>query len=161
MNILFGTILICTAAVWLWSTLPNAEWRRASYAAAIQTLKFTLPRVLVALLGAGFFADLLPADLVRSYLGQDAGLSALALAMLLGPLTPGGAFVSFAIGAAALKAGAGVLPVLVYVTAWSLFSLTKLLSYELSFMGRQATMMRLAVSLPIPLLLAALAGQVI
>ena len=161
MNILIGTVLIGTAALWLWSSLPNAQWRRASYAAAFQTLKFTLPRVVVALLGAGFFAELLPAEAVQRYLGQEAGLSALALAMLCGPVTPGGAFVSFAIGAAALKAGAAPLPVIVYVTSWSLFSVTKLMSYELSFMGRQATLTRLMVSLPIPVVLAAVAAQLI
>jgi len=159
MNIVIGTVLIGVAAIWLWSTLPNAEWRRASYAASFHTLKFTVPRVLVALLGAGFFAELLPEQAVQHYLGQDAGLRAVFVAILLGPLTPGGAFVSFAIAAAALKAGAAPLPAIIYVTSWSLFSTTKIFSYELAFMGWQATLIRLFVSLPIPFVLAVLAGQ--
>lgn len=157
MNILIGTLLIGAAALWLWSYLPNSDWRRASYAASLDTFLFTAPRVLVALLGAGFFAELLPEDQVRRLLGSEAGLTAVFLAIALGPLTPGGAFVSFAIGAAALKAGASPVAAIAYVTSWSLFSTTKIFAYELSFMGRQATLMRILVSLPVPFAIAGLA----
>lgn len=157
MNILIGTVLIGAAAVWLWSYLPNSDWRHASYEASLDTFLFTAPRVLVALLGAGFFAELLPEDQVRRLLGSEAGMTAVLLAIALGPLTPGGAFVSFAIGAAALKAGASPVAAIAYVTSWSLFSTTKIFAYELSFMGRQATLTRIMVSLPVPFVIAALA----
>ncbi|ART99741.1 hypothetical protein [Yoonia vestfoldensis] len=157
MNILIGTILIGGAALVLWWRLPNQTWRRASYRAALDTFMFTAPRVLVALLGAGFFAELLPADQVRALLGEDAGIAAIVLAIALGPLTPGGAFVSFAIGAAALKAGASPVATIGYVTSWSLFSMTKIFAYELSFMGRKATLTRILISLPVPFVVAAFA----
>ncbi|MEM0950128.1 MAG: hypothetical protein AAGK37_22230 [Pseudomonadota bacterium] len=161
MNILVGTLLIGVAAIWLWSRLPNAAWRAASYRAALDTLYFTSPRILVALLGAGFFAELLPEQQVRALLGRDAGLLAVGLAILLGPLTPGGAFVSFAIAAAALKAGAAPVPAIAYVTSWALFSTTKIFAYELAFMGRQLTLTRILVSLPVPFVVAALAAQLL
>lgn len=161
MNILIGTILIGAGAIWLWTKLPNEDWRQASYAASLDTLLFTAPRVVVALLGAGFFAELLPAEEVRSLLGQEAGFSAVLLAIAAGPVTPGGAFVSFAIGAAALKAGAGPVAVLAYVTSWSLYSMTKIFAYELAFMGRPATLTRLLVSLPVPFSVAAIAFMVL
>ncbi|KUP95066.1 hypothetical protein [Tritonibacter horizontis] len=158
MNILIGTVLITVAAIWLWCKLPNDDWRRASYRASYDTLLFTAPRILVALLGAGFFAELLPADQVRQVLGAEAGVSAVLLAIALGPITPGGAFVSFAIAAAALKAGAAPVAAVAYVTSWSLFSMTKIFAYELSFMGRSATLSRILVSLPVPFAVAALAA---
>jgi uncharacterized membrane protein YraQ (UPF0718 family) len=157
MNILIGTVLIGAAAVWLWLKLPNAAWRQAAREASRDTFWFTAPRVLVALLGAGFFAELLPEDQVRRFLGDDAGFGAIVLAVALGPLTPGGAFVSFAIAAAALKTGAAPVAAIAYVTSWSLFSTTKIFAYELSFMGRQATVMRILVSLPVPFVVAGLA----
>ena len=40
-----------------------------------------------------------------------------------------------------------------YVTGWSLFSMTKVLAYELPLLGRRAMLLRLAVSWPVPLLL--------
>lgn len=154
MNILIGTVLIGTAAFCLWLRLPNAEWRRASWHASLDTLSFTAPRVLVALLGAGFFAELLPKDQARQLLGTEAGFAGVTLAIALGPLTPGGAFVSFAIGAAALNAGASPVAAIAYVTSWALFSTTKILSYELSFMGRRVTLTRILVSLPVPFIIA-------
>ena len=161
MNILIGTVLIGGAALWLLTILPNAEWRQAAGRATWETAKFTLPRIFVALLGAGFFAELLPEDRVRALFGAESGILSLVLAAALGPITPGGAFVSFAIGAAALKAGAAPLPVLVYVTSWTLFSLSRLLAYELPFMERDGTQLRVLVSLPLPLIVAILAGFVL
>lgn len=158
MNILIGTVLIGAGALWLWLQLPNEEWRKASYRASLDTFLFTAPRVIVAVLGAGFFAELLPEDQVRQLLGSEAGITGVLLAIALGPLTPGGAFVSFAIGAAALKAGASPVAAIAYVTSWSLFSTTKIFAYELSFMGRQATMVRIIVSLPIPFVIAGIAS---
>lgn len=156
MNILLGSLIIWAAALWLWRRLPDARWRVAALRASRATLAFTLPRVVVALIGAGCFAELLPQDRVQHWFGAQAGLAGLALAIALGPVTPGGAFVAFAIAAAALKAGAAPLAAIAYVTAWALFSLTKLLAYELPLMGREATLVRLAVSWPVPLLVAGL-----
>ena len=157
MNVLIGTILIGAGALWLWSKLPNAEWSRAAYHASYDMLCFTAPRILVALLGAGFFAELLPEDSVRRLLGEEAGVLAVLLAVGLGPITPGGAFVSFAIAAAALKTGAAPVAAIAYVTSWSLFSTNKIFAYELPFMGRQATLIRILVSLPVPFLVAGMA----
>lgn len=161
MNILIGTMLIGGAAVWLWTVLPNAEWRAAAGRAALSTLTFTGPRVVVALLGAGFFAELLPPEQVQRFFGAEAGAAGVVLAIALGPLTPGGAFVSFAVGAAALKAGAAPVMALAYVVSWSLFSMTKLLAYELPLMGRSAMATRLLVSLPVPFVVAGLATLVL
>ena len=161
MNLLIGTVLIWAAALWLWRTLPDAAWRGAALRASRDTALFTLPRVVVALLGAGFFAELLPEEAVRRWLGAEAGLAGVSIAVALGPLTPGGAFVSFAVAAAALKAGAAPLAAMAYVTSWSLFSLTKIFAYELPFMGRGATAIRLLVSLPVPFAVAAMAQAVL
>jgi hypothetical protein len=76
-------------------------------------------------------------------------------------MTPGGAFVSFAVGAAALKAGAAPVMALAYVVSWTLFSTTKVFAYELPLMGRSATATRLLVSLPVPFVVAGLATLVL
>ncbi|OWU75061.1 hypothetical protein ATO3_08920 [Marinibacterium profundimaris] len=124
-------------------------------AATKATLAFTLPRIVVALVGAGLFAELLPDDQVQAFFGADGGWKGILLAACLGPPTPGGAFVSFAIGAAALKAGASVPAVLTYVTSWALFSTTKILTYEIPMMGARAMWLRVALSWPIPFIVGA------
>ena len=100
----------------------------------------------------------MPADRIEALFGEGAGARALILATLLGPVTPGGAFVSFALAAAALKVGATPAAALAYVTSWSLFSLTKLLAYEMPLMGLRLMALRCAVSVPIPLVVGALAA---
>ncbi|MBB95856.1 MAG: hypothetical protein CML68_14845 [Rhodobacteraceae bacterium] len=160
MNIVIGTVLLLGLAGWFWLKLgPDA--RPEALSRTRSTLAFTLPRIVVALVGAGLFAELLPPDRVQALFGEDGGWKAILLAALLGPPTPGGAFVSFAIGAAALKAGASIPAVLAYVTSWSLFSITKILVYEIPMMGSRAMWLRVALSWPFPLAVGGLALMLI
>ena len=156
MNILIGTILLFGLAIWFWARL-GPDRRPEALAAAKSTLAFTLPRIVVALVGAGLFAELLPEDEVQALFGAGGGIRGILLAAALGPPTPGGAFVSFAIGAAALKAGASVPAVLAYVTSWALFSMTKILTYEIPMMGARVMWLRVALSWPIPLIVGGVA----
>lgn len=158
MNILIGTLLLLALAALAWRKLATPPRRREALAATASLAAFTLPRLFTAMIGAALLAELMPADRIEALFGSGAGLAALLLATALGPLTPGGAFVSFALAAAALKMGATPAAALTYVTSWSLFSLTKLLAYELPFMGLRTMALRLAISLPIPLAVGGLAG---
>ena len=111
-----------------------------------------LPALTVGILGAGFVAALLPPELAQTYLGDGAGVTGYALAYVIGALTPGGPVVGFALGAAAIKAGASVSIVVVYVTAWALVSLNRLLIWELATVPRKVIIERLIVSAPVPIL---------
>ncbi|SIO08157.1 hypothetical protein [Vannielia litorea] len=157
MNILIGTVLLLGLAALAWARLATGANRRAALSGTARLAGFTLPRLLVAMIGAALLAELMPADRIEALFGADAGLRALLLATLLGPITPGGAFVSFALAAAALKAAATPAAAITYVTSWSLFSLTKILAYEIPFMGTRTMALRLAISLPVPLVVGALA----
>lgn len=152
MNVLIGTVLLVAAAIWLWHKLPDEAARTRARFEAIQLARFIFPRITLALIGAAMFAELLPAEAIRDLFGSDAGLLGLALAVLIGPLTPGGAFVCFAIAAAALQVGAAEGAVAGYVTSWALFSMTKTLAYEVPMLGFDLTFRRFAMSLPIPFL---------
>lgn len=155
MNILIGTVLIWGAAAWairhLHRTAPEA--RPELYRRAGQTFLFMLPRLAVGLIGAGFLAALLPEAFVQRWLSAQSGLQGILLATGFGVLTPGGPFVAFAIGASALKAGAGAGALVAYVTSWSLVSMVRTLSYEVPLMGRRFTLLRVLISLPAPILL--------
>ncbi len=111
-----------------------------------------LPALTVGILGAGFVAALLPPELAETYLGDGAGASGYAIAYVIGVLTPGGPVVGFALGAAAIKAGASVPIVVVYVTAWALVSLNRLLIWELATVPKKVIIERLIVSAPVPIL---------
>ena len=60
--------------------------------------------------------------------------------------------VGFAIGAAALKGGAGAPQVIAYSTAWSLFTVQRLLNWEMPMMAARFVWLRVVVSLPLPFL---------
>ena len=155
MNILIGTVLLWALALAMLTrlrrTAPDtvAELR----ARALSTMGFMVPRLVVGLIGAGFMAELLPVGRIEQVFGESAGLSGIGLASVFGALTPGGPFVAFAIGAAALKAGAGWAALMAYVTAWSVMNLNRSIAYELPLMGRRFLLLRSAISLPLPLLL--------
>ncbi|MFK7791445.1 MAG: hypothetical protein AB8B88_02125 [Devosiaceae bacterium] len=110
-----------------------------------------LPALTVGILGAGFVAALMPPELAQDYLGEGAGASGYAIAYVIGALTPGGPVVGFALGAAAVKAGASVPIVMVFVTSWALVSLNRLLIWELATVPRRVIIARLLVSAPVPI----------
>ncbi|HEY0568589.1 MAG TPA: hypothetical protein VGD13_10775 [Xanthobacteraceae bacterium] len=113
-----------------------------------------LPRLLVGVVGSGFIAELLPRDLMARWLGPDSGFVGILLATLGGALTPGGPVVGFAIGAAALKGGAGAPQVIAFSTAWALFAVQRLFFWELPVMPARLVWVRAAAALPLPFLAA-------
>jgi uncharacterized membrane protein YraQ (UPF0718 family) len=157
MNILIGTILLWALALLMLRRLKTQapESLPVVYARGKSTFLFMVPRIFIGLIGAGFLAELLPVDQIDRYFGANSGLAGVLLATLFGAATPGGPFVAFAIGAAALKAGAGWAPLIAYVTSWSVMNLNRSIAYELPFMGRRFLLFRSAASLPLPILLGA------
>jgi hypothetical protein len=79
------------------------------------------------------------------------------LATIGGAVTPGGPVVGFAIGAAALKGGAGAPQVVAYTTAWALFAIHRLVLYEVPMMPPRVVWLRALVCLPLPFIAAATA----
>ena len=116
-----------------------------------------LPRLLVGIIGAGFIARLLPGDAVLALLGPESGWTGVTLAAVAGALTPGGPVVGFALGGAAAKAGAGLPQLMAFVTGWSLYTLNRVLVWEVPTMPGWFVRLRVLVSLPFPFVAAALA----
>jgi len=113
-----------------------------------------LPRIAIGMVGSGFIAELLPSKLIPTWLGAETGTPGLALATLLGALTPGGPVVGFSIAAAALKSGAGAPQIIAYTIAWALFALPRMLVFEIPSMPARVVWLRAAVSLPLPFIAA-------
>ncbi len=159
MIFLFFTILLYAIA----GTLLAVAWLRRDGSGG-KALRRTwrefrklLPRLAVGVIGAGYLARLLPEDTVIALLGPGSGWAGIGFACLSGALTPGGPVVGFSLGAAALKAGAGLPQIVAYVTAWSLYTLNRMLIWELPIMPRSFILRRIVVSLPLPVLAAAFA----
>lgn len=158
MNILIGTVLLWALALELLRRLrrQDAQALAPVFARTREMMIFMIPRIFVGLVGAGFMAELLPVGQIDRYFGAGSGAGGMVLATVLGAATPGGPFVAFAIGAAALKAGAGWAALMAYVTSWSVVNLNRSFAYELPLMGRRFLLIRSLVSLPLPLILGGL-----
>lgn len=116
-----------------------------------------LPRIGIGVIGSGYIAEVLPKALIAPWLGPESGLTGVLIATLGGALTPGGPVVGFAIGAAALKGGAGAPQVIAYSTAWALYAVHRMVLYEVPMMPPRVVWLRALASLPLPFIAAAMA----
>ena len=156
-----GVNLIIDIALWIIVLALGLALILRSHSLFLDSLRFALreflmllPRIAIGMIGSGFIAEILPSALIPSWLGAETGTSGLALATVLGALTPGGPVVGFAIATAALKSGAGIPQVIAYSVAWALFALPRVLIYEIPMMPPRVVWLRVVVSLPLPFLAA-------
>ena len=154
-------VLVFSALLWViaaWLLLIAHRRKDGSAKAGLRDARVDfmhlLPRLAVGVIGAGFIARAMPQDIVTQWLGPNSGVGGVTMAALAGALTPGGPVVGFALGAAALKAGAGLPQVMAYVTGWSLFTINRVLVWEVPTMPVRFIVLRMLVSLPFPFLVA-------
>jgi uncharacterized membrane protein YraQ (UPF0718 family) len=146
--------LALTAAVRSKTLFREGAWEGA------RDFVVLIPRVLIGVVGSGYIAAVMPQDLITGWIGPNSGLLGITIAALCGAVTPGGAVVGFAVGAAALKGGAGAPQVIAYTTAWSLYTIQRLINWEIHMMAARVVWLRAAISLPLPFL-AAIAAMLI
>ncbi len=116
-----------------------------------------VPRMLCALVAAGFIAQLIPKQAISSLLGADAGLLALPVAAAVGLIVPAGPVIAFPIAVVFAKAGASVPALVTFITSWSLFAMHRILIYELPLLGPSFLRLRAASVALMPFLAGALA----
>ncbi len=109
-----------------------------------------IPRMPIALIGAGFLAELLPQEQISGWIGAESGFSGVLIAVGLGALVPSGPIISFPIAIALMHLGAGVPQLVAFLTAWSLFALNRMLIWEAPLMGWSFVSRRIVVSIPGP-----------
>jgi uncharacterized membrane protein YraQ (UPF0718 family) len=143
--LLVGTLAL-TAAI-----RSKALFREGAYEGG-RDFVVLIPRVLIGVIGSGYIAAVMPQDLISTWIGPGSGVLGIVIAALFGAMTPGGAVVGFAVGAAALKGGAGAPQVIAYTTAWSLYTIQRLFNWEIHMMAPRVVWLRAAVSVPLPIL---------
>lgn len=118
-----------------------------------------LPMLLVMFALAGFTEVLLPRPMVAAWLSETSGWRGMALACLLGIVTPGGGPIGLPIAAALLRAGAGVGVVIAYLSSMALLSFVRV-PLEIGIYGLRLTLIRIVCCLPLPFLAGAIAQQI-
>ena len=151
--IVYAIALILAAAAYL-----KGEQRHVlGITEAGKTLLHVLPTFIGAFLIAGYMRVLLPEETARQWLGAESGLKGILVGYLGGTLTFGGPFISFPIAASLYQAGAGVLTVTTYITAWALWG-GGIIFYEFSILGPRLFAIRMVSSICFPLLAGVIAA---
>lgn len=150
---------ICLVSGALCYGLKGPETFFATFAADGRMIVDLLPRMAAALLLAGALFVLLPRDRVARWLGARSGFRGLVLAEVAGLLTPGGPMTAFPMAAVMMGAGADIGATVTYVTAWMFLGVTRMLVWEVPFMGADFAVLRYSVSLALPILAGLIARQ--
>lgn len=106
--------------------------------------------LVVSFVAAGFAEVLIPREMIPRALGVDSGLRGILLATGAGVLTPSGPFVAIPIAAAMERSGAGLAPLVAYVSAWGLLALHRLVAWEIPILGSRLALVRWSVCLALP-----------
>ncbi|KUO63093.1 MAG: hypothetical protein APF84_11235 [Gracilibacter sp. BRH_c7a] len=122
---------------------------RKGFKIAQKTLISMWPLLIIAFLMAGFIQVAIPPDLIRSWLGAEAGLRGVLIGSIAGALIPGGPYVAFPIIASVVNAGAGLGTAVSFITGWAMLGMGAI-PFELAIIGSRFMFLRLALVLIIP-----------
>ena len=98
---------------------------------------------------AGLARVLIPEELISQWLGTQAGFKGILLGCIAGGLVPGSPYSVFPIIASFYEAGAGIGTIVGFITAWSLWSVSRL-PLEMGIIGPKVTLARYLSTLIFP-----------
>ena len=132
---------------------------QAGILAAGRTLWRNLPILLLGFVIAGLVQVLVPKELISRWLGAQAGVKGILVACVVGGLVPGAPYAVFPLVASLYQAGAGVGAVVGFVSAWSLWSVSRL-PVEMALIAPKPALVRYGITFVVPPLAGLLANAV-
>lgn len=148
--VFFVVLCLVSGATSWWLHGPDAVAREAG--AATWTVLSVVPQLTIGILVAAFAQVVVPRDKVGRLLGEQSGLKGLVLATVFGVVMPGGPFASFPLVYALARSGADMGSLIAFLVAWATVSVSRLLIWEIPFMGLDFGVLRFVSSLPLPIL---------
>lgn len=149
MNIPTYILVGIAAALLIYALIRGDNLAMAGIKLAGATVWNNLILLMAGFLTAGLIQVLLPRDLIAVWLGDAAGVKAILIGCLAGGLIPGSPYVVFPIVAGFYKAGAGLGAMIGYVTAWSLWSVSRL-PVEMALINPKVALLRYAITFIVP-----------
>jgi uncharacterized membrane protein YraQ (UPF0718 family) len=116
-------------------------------------LRGVLPELALGFLLAGLFEVLMPARTLSTWLGSERGTRGIFVGWGVGLLLPGGPYLVFPIVASLFAKGAGAGALIALISAKTLVSPIRMLTYEAPLLGWPLTLARLLPALFLPPLL--------
>ena len=133
-------VLLLVVAFWQGRDLPLAGLRAGG-----RTLWRNLPLLLLGFVIAGLAQVLIPKELIARWLGGEAGVKGILIGCVVGGLVPGAPYATFPLVASLYGAGASLGAVVGFVSAWALWSVTRL-PVEMALIDPKAALIRYAVT---------------
>ena len=146
--------ILLVIAFWRGRDLPQAGLLMGG-----RTLWRNLPILLLGFAIAGLVQVLVPKEFISRWLGAEAGVKGVLLACLVGGLVPGAPYAVFPLVAGFYKAGAGLGAVVGFVSAWALWSVSRL-PIEMALIEPRAALIRYGITFAVPPLAGLLAYAV-
>jgi uncharacterized membrane protein YraQ (UPF0718 family) len=132
---------------------------RRALSSDLSLLGDLMPRVAVALSIAALIWVVLPRDRIGALVGKESGVLGLLIATGAGAVTPGGPSSAYALLAVLAASGADRGALIAYITAWATLGLQRVLVWDVPFMGAEFAILRLLISLPLPIIAGLIARQ--
>jgi uncharacterized membrane protein YraQ (UPF0718 family) len=145
------TLVLAAVAVVL---LAVAFWRGrdlplAGLLAAGRSLWRNLPVLLLGFVMAGLAQVLIPRDLITRWLGAGSGFKGIMIGCVVGGLVPGAPYATFPLVATLYRAGASLGAVTGFISAWALWSVSRL-PLEIALIDSKPALVRYAVTFVVP-----------
>lgn len=113
-------------------------------------LRSVAPELLLGFVLAGLLDVLVPASALQRLLGSETSARGIGLSWGLGLLLPGGPYVLFPMAAQLFRAGVAPAAIITLVTAKTLVSPIRMLTYEAPVLGWRMTLSRLLPAILLP-----------
>jgi uncharacterized membrane protein YraQ (UPF0718 family) len=147
-------VILLAVAFWRGRDLPLA-----GLLAGGRTLWRNLPLLLLGFAIAGLAQVLIPRELIAGWLGAEAGVKGILLGCVAGGLMPGSPYAAFPLVAALYQGGASMGAVVGFISAWSLWSVSRL-PVEIALIDPRPALIRYAVTFVAPPVAGLAAGVV-
>jgi uncharacterized membrane protein YraQ (UPF0718 family) len=136
--------ILLVIAYWQGRSLPLAGLQAAG-----NTLWRNLPLLLVSFIIAGLVQVLIPRELISGWLGTHSGIKGIIISSIVGGLIPGAPVAVFPVVGALYKGGASLGAVVSFITAWSLWSVSRL-PLEIALIDPKAAIIRYGITFVVP-----------
>jgi uncharacterized membrane protein YraQ (UPF0718 family) len=149
----------------LLAALGVALYRRPALAgegllSGLRLLRGVAPELLIGFALAGLIDVLIPAKTIAGWLGQDSGTRGVLLGWLVGLAMPGGPYVFFPVAAGLFRQGAAPAALITLLTAKTLVSPIRMITYEAPVLGWPLTLARLVPGILLPPVMGWLGGLI-
>jgi uncharacterized protein len=145
-------LILCLTATFI-AFKKDPQLAHDGFIQGLKMLWKILPILVLAFILAGMMEKIIPRDFLAHLLGWDSGFRGLFLGTLAGSVMPGGPFVLFPMMAVLMNAGAGIGPLVAFLSSWALIGFHRVVIYEAPIMGWKFTLCRLGASLIFPIII--------